>query len=124
MERITNRNSNGSIDILDDWGRCRYTIQSNENGLISDIGRKLAEYEDDAKVLRMSNMTDLERFENILATAGIEYKKRIFQSEGDSKVVELDINERHICMSYSYSSLLNIGFDVNDMFTWFKLSGE
>lgn len=51
MVRMTNRNSNGSIDILDDWGRCRYTIQSNENGLIADIGRKLAEYEDDAEVM-------------------------------------------------------------------------
>lgn len=51
MVRMTDRNSNGSIDILDDWGRCRYTIQNNENGLIADIGRKLAEYEDDAEVM-------------------------------------------------------------------------
>lgn len=51
MTRITDRNTNGSIDILDDWGRCRYTVQGNENGLIADIGRKLAEYEDDAEVI-------------------------------------------------------------------------
>lgn len=49
MTRITDRNSNGSIDILDDWGRCRYTIQNNENGLIADIGRRLADYEDKAR---------------------------------------------------------------------------
>lgn len=49
MTRITDRNSNGSIDILDDWGRCRYTIQRDENGLIADIGRRLAEYEDEAR---------------------------------------------------------------------------
>lgn len=49
MERITERNSNGSIDILDDWGRCRYTIQNDENGLIADIGRRLAVYEDETR---------------------------------------------------------------------------
>lgn len=49
MTRITDRNTNGSIDILDDWGRCRYTIQNDENGLIADIGRRLAAYEDEAR---------------------------------------------------------------------------
>lgn len=49
MTRITDRNTNGSIGILDDWGRCRYTIQNNENGLIADIGRRLAAYEDEAR---------------------------------------------------------------------------
>lgn len=49
MSRITDRNSNGSIDIMDDWGRVRYRIEHDENGLIADLGRKLAEYEDEAE---------------------------------------------------------------------------
>lgn len=46
MGRITDRNSNGSIDIVDPQGRTIYTIENNENGLIAYIGRELAEYED------------------------------------------------------------------------------
>lgn len=49
MTRITERNSNGSIDILDDWGRGRYRVEHDENGLIADLARKLAEYEDEAE---------------------------------------------------------------------------
>lgn len=49
MERITERNSNGSIDILDDWGRQRYRVVHDENGLIADLTRKLAEYEDESE---------------------------------------------------------------------------
>ncbi|RGO77070.1 hypothetical protein [Enterocloster bolteae] len=70
----------------------------------------------------MSNMTDLERFEDALVTVGIEYNKRIFQPKNFPKVIELDINEKYIYMSYSNS--VSIRFDEDGKFTCFEAFGE
>ena len=45
MDYITQKNSNGSIDIFDKRGFTEYTVDKNENGVIADIANKLNEYE-------------------------------------------------------------------------------
>ena len=46
MKRITYRNSNGSIDILDEYGYTEYIVANDENGLISTLVNRICELEE------------------------------------------------------------------------------
>lgn len=46
MKNILSRNEDGSIDILDEYGYTEYTVKKDESGLISQLVKKLAEYEE------------------------------------------------------------------------------
>lgn len=70
----------------------------------------------------MSHMTDLERFEDTLTTVGVEYNKRTLQPKNHPNVIELDICEKHIFLSYGNS--VTIRFDENGKFIHFEGWGE
>lgn len=46
MKSILSRNEDGSIDILNEYGYTEYTVKKDESGLISQLVKKLAEYEE------------------------------------------------------------------------------
>lgn len=45
MEKILEKNSNGSIDIMGDWGGIIYRVENDEIGIIAFLARKLLDYE-------------------------------------------------------------------------------
>lgn len=45
MEKMLEKNSNGSIDISDEWGRIIYRVEREETGIIALLARKLLDYE-------------------------------------------------------------------------------
>lgn len=45
MKKMLEKNGNGSIDILDDWGRILYRVEKDETGIVALLARKLCDYE-------------------------------------------------------------------------------
>lgn len=43
MKRITNKNTDGSINVLDDYGYMSHTVGNNEYGLISTLANRVNE---------------------------------------------------------------------------------
>ena len=46
MKNILEKNNNGSIDILDEYGYYMYTVNKNEKGIVAYLADKLVQYED------------------------------------------------------------------------------
>lgn len=45
MENILEKNNDGSIDVLDDYGYSMYRVDKNETGLIARLANQLERYE-------------------------------------------------------------------------------
>ncbi len=45
MNRLLEKNKNGSIDVLDEYGYSKYRIEKDETGIISYLANRLLDYE-------------------------------------------------------------------------------
>ena len=45
MNSILNKNSNGSIDVMDNYGYTSYSVDKNETGIVSRLANQLYDYE-------------------------------------------------------------------------------
>ena len=45
MENILEKNNDGSIEVLDDYGYSMYRVDKNETGLIARLANQLERYE-------------------------------------------------------------------------------
>ena len=53
MDNILSKNNDGSIDILDDYGHVKYTVDKDETGVIARLANKLYDYESRLKDVLM-----------------------------------------------------------------------
>lgn len=56
MKRITNKNPDGSINVLDDYGYMSHTVGNNEYGLISTLANRVNELEELLLTDRLNNI--------------------------------------------------------------------